>query len=61
MVVYGYDTLSLVDSTNIGTIDRDEAEFNLIRFWALGGASVVWLVLTAAAFFRRKTQDSQIP
>src|SRR3972149_2255589 len=49
IVVYGYDTLRLVDSTNIGTINRDEAEFNLIRFWALGGASIIWLVLIAAA------------
>ena len=61
MVYYGYDTLSLVDNTNIGTIDREETEFNLVRFWILGAASVVWSVLTAAAFFRRKTQDSQIP
>jgi len=61
MVYYGYDTLTLVDNTNIGTIDREETEFNLVRFWTLGAASVVWLVLTAAAFFRRKTQDSQIP
>jgi len=61
MVYYGYDTLTLVDNTNIGTIDREETEFNLVRFSTLGAASVVWLVLTATAFFRRKTQDSQIP
>ena len=61
MVYYGYDTLTLVDNTNIGTIDREETEFNLVRFWILGAASVVWSVLTAAAFFRGKTQDSQIP
>jgi hypothetical protein len=57
MVAYGYDTLSLVDNTNIGTIDRNEAEFNLIRFWALGGASILWLVLIAAALSQRRTQD----
>ena len=59
MVVYGYDTLRLVDSTNIGTINRDEAEFNLIRFWALGGPSIIWLVLIAAALVGRKTQDQR--
>jgi hypothetical protein len=57
MVAYGYDTLSLVDNTNIGTIDRNEAEFNLIRFWALGEASILWLVLIAAALSQRRTQD----
>ena len=61
MVYYGYDTLTFVDNTNIGTIDREEAEFNLIRFWTLGAASVVWLALIAAALFRRKIEGPQTP
>ena len=59
MVLYGYDSLRFIDSTNIGTIDRGEVKFNLVRWWAIGLACVIWLGLNAATLLRKRTQGEQ--
>ena len=56
-----YSTLSFIDNTYLSGLDRGEVMFNIIRFWTQSGASVVWLVLIAAALMRRKTGDPQGP
>lgn len=59
MVLYGYDSLRFIDSTNIGTIDRGAVKFNLVRWWAIGLAAVVWLVLSASTRLKKRTPRQQ--
>ncbi|HLE80944.1 MAG TPA: hypothetical protein VJA25_06605 [Dehalococcoidia bacterium] len=56
-----YSELSFIDNSYLSGLDRSEVIFNIIRFWALSGASLVWLVLITAALMRRKAGDPQGP
>ena len=57
-----YSTLSFIDNSYLSGLDRDEVVFNIIRYWALSGASLVWwFLLIAAALMRKKTGDPQGP
>ena len=54
-----YSTLSFIDNTYLSGLDRGEVMFNIIRFWTQSGASLVWLVLIAAALVKKEPQDQQ--
>jgi len=56
-----YSELSFIDNTYSSGLNRDEVMFNIIHYWVLSGASLVWLVLIAAALVRGKSSDPQSP
>jgi hypothetical protein len=50
-----YAMLELLESTNSTTVDRGWVEFDLVRYWTIGLASVAWLVVEIAIIFGRRS------